>query len=643
MNCPISKSLRRGCFFLIAVILGLASAHAQSAMQRNMDSFYRENSSLSVNELSLRGYQAITGTPPDPELALAYLTLAASKYDPSLSDIQQHNAVVSMSNIGYIYLFYYRNPELAYPWLSKAENIAVNGPKFLKRALSSIYDNFAKIYDDYGDSHRSLQLYKKSYGLAVSFRDKGIMTLTLNDAVNLAFHAGMLDSIAPELRHFPSLQLPDSLPLARYSKMLCRGLICFIDGRYDESYDLLYRATPYIDSTTDNWRYVANHYRYLSAVALARRDVATSLRMLREAKRIAVSYDLADMVPKLYMEISKAFSNAGVSDSAAFYKLRALEAKDSLYTASSFGRIKDFEASDILGDMQDTMKKADASHRKRLSYLWMAFAAIVVAIVFIVIIVNRNRKLAAGNKALVRQNLETLRSQEIDRRMIKEFEEKLVACETRMQEVEASGGVESPLPGGDGDKSTGEADGSFSDVAHGNDRIDGADSYDTDCDEDALSAGCPDDAATGHGDRHDALSRRRLASIPLDDDAVLRLAASVKQIMATSKEILSPDFSLETLSDMTDTKPTYLSKVINTVLKKNFNQLLAEARIAEACRRMLDDKNYATRSLDAIAEDVGYRSRSYFSTVFKKVTGLTPAKYVQIANDPDFDKDNITN
>lgn len=618
MNCPILKSLRRGCFFLIAVILGLASALAQSAMQRNMDSFYRENSALSINELSLKGYRAIVQDKPDPDLALAYLTLAAGKYDPSLDDMQKHNAIVSMSNIGYVYLYYYHNPELAYPWLTKAENLAINGSDFLKRVLPSIYDNFAKIYDDYGDSDHSLSLYKKSYGLAINLKDRGITTLILNDAVNLAFHANMLDSIAPELNHFMALEFPDTLPLARYSKKLCKGLLLSLKGRYDESYETLLKATPLIDSDNDNERYIATHYRYLSATALARGDIRTSLKWLREAKKIAFNEHLSDMVPKLYMEISNTFSKAGLRDSAAFYKLRALEARDSLYTTTSFGRIKDFEASAILSDMQETMKKADDSHRKRLSYLWMALAAVFVAIVFIVIIINHNRKLAAGNKALVRQNLEAQQAQEIDRQMIKEFEEKLVACETDAAALRTA-------------------------AENKSDKIDEVIPEPT---SDAVRANVPEESLAlpeeSDTEANGSTGRLRLVSVPLDDNAVLRLAASVKQIMATSKEILSPDFSLDTLSEMTDTKPTYLSKVINTVLKKNFNQLLAEARIAEACRRMLDDKNYATRSLDAIAEDVGYRSRSYFSTVFKKVTGLTPAKYVQIANDPDFDKDSVT-
>jgi len=56
-----------------------------------------------------------------------------------------------------------------------------------------------------------------------------------------------------------------------------------------------------------------------------------------------------------------------------------------------------------------------------------------------------------------------------------------------------------------------------------------------------------------------------------------------------------------------------------------FNPWLASLRIEEAKRLLLD---HADWSNDTIAHRCGFSSRSYFQRVFKKVTGLTPAEYI---------------
>jgi AraC-like DNA-binding protein len=50
---------------------------------------------------------------------------------------------------------------------------------------------------------------------------------------------------------------------------------------------------------------------------------------------------------------------------------------------------------------------------------------------------------------------------------------------------------------------------------------------------------------------------------------------------------------------------------------------VAEVRIREACRMMTETE----RSIDAIAEDLGFPDRFCFSRVFKRLTGLAPARY----------------
>ena len=44
---------------------------------------------------------------------------------------------------------------------------------------------------------------------------------------------------------------------------------------------------------------------------------------------------------------------------------------------------------------------------------------------------------------------------------------------------------------------------------------------------------------------------------------------------------------------------------------------------------MSDTKAYSNLTIEAIADSLGYASRSNFSTVFKRTTGMSAAEYIK--------------
>ena len=117
----------------------------------------------------------------------------------------------------------------------------------------------------------------------------------------------------------------------------------------------------------------------------------------------------------------------------------------------------------------------------------------------------------------------------------------------------------------------------------------------------------------------------------LSDDNKQQLLSRILQVMDTSDEIFSPDFSLERLAMLSGSKYKYVSQVINEHYQQNFNNFLNSYRIKEACKRMRDMDNYGNFTIEAISESVGFKSRSTFVTSFKRITGLTPSQYQRMA------------
>ena len=117
----------------------------------------------------------------------------------------------------------------------------------------------------------------------------------------------------------------------------------------------------------------------------------------------------------------------------------------------------------------------------------------------------------------------------------------------------------------------------------------------------------------------------------LADDDKAQLALKISKIMETDAAIYSPEFTLLQLSDMVDSNYKYVSQVINQVFQKNFHALLNEYRISEACRRIIDTEQYGHLTIEAIAESIGFKSRTSFIATFKKIVGIPPSEYQKMA------------
>jgi len=100
----------------------------------------------------------------------------------------------------------------------------------------------------------------------------------------------------------------------------------------------------------------------------------------------------------------------------------------------------------------------------------------------------------------------------------------------------------------------------------------------------------------------------------------------LKKAMELNLFYQDAELSLSSLAEKLDLSPHELSRVINMVLKKSFNDFINEYRIAEIIRKM-HDPAYDRLTLLGIAFDAGFNSKSTFNRTFRQMTGKTPAEY----------------
>lgn len=81
--------------------------------------------------------------------------------------------------------------------------------------------------------------------------------------------------------------------------------------------------------------------------------------------------------------------------------------------------------------------------------------------------------------------------------------------------------------------------------------------------------------------------------------------------------------TLEETADLVCLSPAYFSRIFKDEMTVNFNTYVNQIRV-EAARKLLLNES---ASLADIAVQAGFDGQSYFSKVFKKLTGVTPGKY----------------
>ncbi|MDB5152402.1 MAG: macrolide transporter ATP-binding/permease protein [Mucilaginibacter sp.] len=87
-----------------------------------------------------------------------------------------------------------------------------------------------------------------------------------------------------------------------------------------------------------------------------------------------------------------------------------------------------------------------------------------------------------------------------------------------------------------------------------------------------------------------------------------------------------PELSLSSLAEKLELGPHELSRIINTVLKKSFNDFIGEYRVADVVQKM-QDPAYDHITLLGIAFESGFNSQSTFNRIFKQMTGKSPREY----------------
>lgn len=124
-----------------------------------------------------------------------------------------------------------------------------------------------------------------------------------------------------------------------------------------------------------------------------------------------------------------------------------------------------------------------------------------------------------------------------------------------------------------------------------------------------------------------------LAEEPEDNEAPVspdmeRIGTQIERLLSEKRLFEQPDLTLFDLARHLDTNITVLSRVVNRVFRRNFNDLVNQYRIDDFIER-LERQEHKRHTLLSLAYDCGFNSKTTFNRAFRKVVGQTPQQYIR--------------
>ena len=237
------------------------------------------------------------------------------------------------------------------------------------------------------------------------------------------------------------------------------------------------------------------------------------------------------MLPKVYSSLEQCYRNNGDITQANHFRLRKLEIRDSLYDAGSFSKIKELESAHEIDKLNKGIAEANIRHSHRMTLIRILVVGIVIIIALLVFLAIKNHSLDTRNKILVLKNEDANERQRIDHQLRLDYEERIEKLKALIPDTLNPDSSGQPIP-------------------------------------------------------QPAPARDR-QTVPLTKEEIMEIIRRIKNVTEESQEVFSSDFTLDRLAEITGCKAAYLSHVINTELKKNFNALIAFLLMTRRPRRLL--------------------------------------------------------
>ena len=558
-------SFRRKYIALVASVMLLSTAMAQSVQQEYNIDDYNRLSTLSITELMARGQYFLQEKMMVDSALVCYSIVSNREHDKKLNREELHLIARAKNNLGYIYGAHYYDYPKSYENLNRA--IQLSEEYGFDDIASYAYMNLASTMngrnDLFGDDSFSTEVFentKLAFNKAVQAKEWNVAVTCLFNALAMMNENDDIHSIKSELDRFERLQSIDSIEMWQCTRMFCEGVQAYYAGQYQQALDY------YVKMEHEAHRLLTNRQQCIlmamnqqSVVFAAMHRYQDAIAILKKIERIAQETGLESDLIDAYHSMVDVYNAMGNHQQASTFEYKYLKARDEFIKKSNAEKLEKARFLDEMRRVNDQVAVIDQKRERahQLSLMMSVIAAIIL--LALVLLVRSYLKQRNYIRHLYEKNVQLLATSEV------------IPQSTVVGSVEPN-------------------------------------------------------------ELHDE-SAPKYQGTTLDQESKERLFARIKQVMDDIHIICQPDFSLQSLADLVSSNYKYVSQVVNEYYGKSFKQVLNEQRVREACRQLNDTERYGHLTIEAIAANLGFNSRSNFTVTFKRITGISPSKFLKMAKE----------
>lgn len=541
--------------FLWLIVMAVVPVMLLAAAQdEDVEWYYKRYANTPLEQVYQQGMDHLKKGETDK--ALACLTVVTGRYNENMGEKERKVYEYALNNAGAIAMMR-SDYSMAFSLFTKALDSADDSVAY------RTHNNIAGIYiyyNDYDNAHKHLGL---AYDIGVKQRDWRSVYNTLHNQLDLNWNVDSLHNSIAIIEKFRQLPITPKDSNYYFIASICDGMEALYHRQHPQAIGHFRKAIEIAQGLDFVVVHEVPNYMYIVKAYMDMGDYDQALSNLRICEKESQESSSLDMLITTYQYLHLCYLKAGDPKMAHAAKYRYMELKDSINNANEYGKIKDMEFLLEANKYEKQLQTLTSEKRIRDIVTSAIGLGLLLTLLFLLLAIYQNRKLAERNKDLFKKNVALIKSEEEEDRLIQEYTEKLEQYEAKFSEGQ------------------------------------------------------------------------RYKSSSLTDEDKEVLLGRIRHVMHTPSEFCQDDFTIDKLATLVNSNSKYVSQVINETLGKNFNTYLNEQRINEVCKRLVDTVNNGNKTNEAIAEEVGFKSRSHFIRTFKKITGLTPSQYQRLAKEHD--------
>lgn len=568
-------------FFLSTLMLLLVSIGCNAAANDVSDEFYRLRN-IDNNTLLDKGYKCIEEAKYDSSM-IYYSMVVNRYYDNSYTKKDLPNIIKAMQNLGIIYMTFSYDYKKSYEYLLEAKELA-ESTKFYEK-LPNIYNCIANILqlskdgNNSNDASEVIAMLRKSFNMSLKQKDTQTLALAMDNLVTLSFNKSANScNISNEIKLFRKACDGKKEGDMLQASLLCSAYEAYKRNDNAKAVAILEQSMKTVGDNPLAYRGILSSQGLITKIYAEAKQYDKAIASINTAIDIARKNNSLDFITTLYRDLSDIYKEMGNTELANKWELEYLRSNEKLQGEGQLASVKNVKFMRELNKANEQVR--ELSEKRRLQNILFCCALVVMAVIggLLYRIYRANRKIRSNNRHLYRNYVDMLDKEEQARERRKLDEQRIAELETRIRDMESAAV--------------------------------------------AVSAG---------NDSKEVSQKVKYQNSRMTGDDAKELYAAVLDVMENSDEIYKLGFNVDRLSELVHSRPRYVSQAINQEYGSNFNSLLNEYRIKEACRRLAGNPDYANMTIEGIAESVGFKSRTSFGALFKSITGLSPSAYQKIS------------